>query len=120
MTVAIEPRAELSPAQEEVVGHVGGPLLVLGGPGTGKTRALEQRYLRLASSPGLAPHRILFLCTNRRYSMEAKDRLFGELLRAELWRRSNEQYSGFDEYEARTSRDIKLFVLEPRASRAAT
>lgn len=34
--------------------------------------------------------------------------------RAELWRRSNELYSGFDEYEARTSRDIKLFVLEPR------
>jgi superfamily I DNA/RNA helicase/RecB family exonuclease len=79
MTVALEPRAELSPAQREVVRHVGGPLVVLGGPGTGKTRALEQRYLRLASSPGLAPHRILFLCTNRRYSMEAKDRLFGEL-----------------------------------------
>jgi deazaflavin-dependent oxidoreductase (nitroreductase family) len=34
--------------------------------------------------------------------------------RAELWRRSNEQYNGFDDYEARTSRDIKLFVLEPR------
>jgi len=35
--------------------------------------------------------------------------------RAELWRRSNEQYAGFDSYEARTSRDIRLFVLEPRA-----
>jgi len=34
--------------------------------------------------------------------------------RAELWRRHNEQYSGFDEYEARTDRDISLFVLEPR------
>jgi deazaflavin-dependent oxidoreductase (nitroreductase family) len=34
--------------------------------------------------------------------------------RAELWRRSNEQYAGFDAYEARTSRDIRLFVLEPR------
>jgi F420H(2)-dependent quinone reductase len=34
--------------------------------------------------------------------------------RAELWRRVNEQYSGFDDYEARTSRDIALFVLEPR------
>jgi len=34
--------------------------------------------------------------------------------RAELWRRHNEQYSGFDEYEARTGRDIALFVLEPR------
>jgi F420H(2)-dependent quinone reductase len=33
--------------------------------------------------------------------------------RAELWRKHNEQYSGFDEYEARTDRDIALFVLEP-------
>ena len=34
--------------------------------------------------------------------------------RAELWRKHNKQYSGFDEYEARTDRDIALFVLEPR------
>jgi deazaflavin-dependent oxidoreductase (nitroreductase family) len=34
--------------------------------------------------------------------------------RAELWRRVNEQYSGFDDYAERTSREIALFVLEPR------
>jgi F420H(2)-dependent quinone reductase len=34
--------------------------------------------------------------------------------RATLWRKHNEQYSGFDEYEARSDRDIALFVLEPR------
>jgi F420H(2)-dependent quinone reductase len=34
--------------------------------------------------------------------------------RAELWRRMNERYSGFDAYAARTERDIALFVLEPR------
>jgi deazaflavin-dependent oxidoreductase (nitroreductase family) len=33
--------------------------------------------------------------------------------RADLWRRHNEQYAGFDEYEARTNRDIAVFVLEP-------
>lgn len=69
----------LTEAQEAVVNHDGGPLLVLGSAGTGKTRALEQRYLRLASQPGLAPHRVLFLCSNRRYSLEAKDRLFAAL-----------------------------------------
>ena len=36
--------------------------------------------------------------------------------RAELWRKHNEQYSGFDEYEARTNRDIAVFVLEPALS----
>ncbi len=34
--------------------------------------------------------------------------------RAELWRRMNAQYEGFDVYEARTSREIAVFVLEPR------
>jgi deazaflavin-dependent oxidoreductase (nitroreductase family) len=34
--------------------------------------------------------------------------------RAELWRAVNEQYAGFDDYEKRTSRDIAVFVLEPR------
>ncbi|HEX3518235.1 MAG TPA: nitroreductase family deazaflavin-dependent oxidoreductase [Solirubrobacteraceae bacterium] len=34
--------------------------------------------------------------------------------RAELWRKMNEQYAGFDDYEERTSRDIAVFVLEPR------
>jgi deazaflavin-dependent oxidoreductase (nitroreductase family) len=41
-------------------------------------------------------------------------RVAGGEERADLWRRHNEQYSGFDEYEARTDRDIALFVLEPR------
>jgi F420H(2)-dependent quinone reductase len=34
--------------------------------------------------------------------------------REQLWRRVNEMYEGFDEYDARTSRDIKVFALEPR------
>lgn len=34
--------------------------------------------------------------------------------RAALWRSMNQQYAGFDDYEQRTSRDIAVFVLEPR------
>lgn len=34
--------------------------------------------------------------------------------RAELWRKVNEMYEGFDAYDANTSRDIAVFVLEPR------
>jgi F420H(2)-dependent quinone reductase len=33
--------------------------------------------------------------------------------REELWRRMNEQYGGFEDYRARTSRDIPVLVLEP-------
>jgi deazaflavin-dependent oxidoreductase (nitroreductase family) len=34
--------------------------------------------------------------------------------RADLWRRMNEQYAGFDDYRTRTARDISVFVLDPR------
>jgi len=32
--------------------------------------------------------------------------------RADLWRKMNDQYAGFDDYDERTSRDIAVFVLE--------
>ena len=34
--------------------------------------------------------------------------------RADLWRKSNVQYAGFDDYEAKLDREISVFVLEPR------
>ena len=34
--------------------------------------------------------------------------------RAELWRAHNVQYSGFDEYDAKLSREPSVWVLEPR------
>jgi deazaflavin-dependent oxidoreductase (nitroreductase family) len=34
--------------------------------------------------------------------------------RAELWRKVNEMYEGFDDYDAKTARDIAVFVLDPR------
>ncbi len=34
--------------------------------------------------------------------------------RAELWRKMNEQYAGFAQYDENTSREIAVFVLEPR------
>jgi deazaflavin-dependent oxidoreductase (nitroreductase family) len=34
--------------------------------------------------------------------------------RERLWRAMNAEYEGFEDYDARTSRDIAVFVLEPR------
>ena len=34
--------------------------------------------------------------------------------RERLWKAMNAEYEGFEDYEAKTSRDIALFVLEPR------
>jgi deazaflavin-dependent oxidoreductase (nitroreductase family) len=34
--------------------------------------------------------------------------------RADLWRKSNVQYAGFDDYKEKLDREISVFVLEPR------
>jgi deazaflavin-dependent oxidoreductase (nitroreductase family) len=34
--------------------------------------------------------------------------------RADLWLKMNQQYAGFADYDATTSREIAVFVLEPR------
>ena len=55
------PPQELTERQREVVTHAGGPLLVLGSAGSGKTRALGDRHVWLASAGGLPPESVLAL-----------------------------------------------------------
>ena len=50
----------LTDAQRDAVTHRGSPLLVIGGPGTGKTEVLVRRLVHLADG-GLAPHTALVL-----------------------------------------------------------
>ena len=50
----------LTDAQRDAVTHRGSPLLVIGGPGTGKTEVLVRRVVR-ARRRGLEPHRILVI-----------------------------------------------------------
>src|SRR5919106_514723 len=64
---------------EGLIEHFGSPLLVLGGPGTGKTALLERRFLRLASEAGVEPPRVLLLCGSRSYAAGARDRLARQL-----------------------------------------
>jgi DNA helicase II / ATP-dependent DNA helicase PcrA len=56
-----DPLDGLTPVQREVAAHRGGPLVVVGAAGTGKTRALLARHAWLASAGGLAPEQVLAL-----------------------------------------------------------
>ncbi|MEA2278435.1 MAG: ATP-dependent helicase UvrD/PcrA [Solirubrobacteraceae bacterium] len=56
-----DPLDGLTPAQREVVAASGGPLLVVGAAGTGKTRTLLHRHAWLATVGGLAPEHVLAL-----------------------------------------------------------
>lgn len=76
---------ELSPDQHQagVLAHGDGALLVLGGPGTGKTSTLAERYVKLATSPGCSPDRILLLVPNRAQKMQVQEALTTRLLNDE-------------------------------------
>ncbi len=65
---------ELNPQQLEVVLHPGGPMLVLAGAGTGKTRTLVYRVCRLVED-GVPPDRILLLTFTNKAAREMLDRV---------------------------------------------
>ncbi|MER6362140.1 ATP-dependent DNA helicase [Kitasatospora sp. NPDC001527] len=69
---------ELDAYQRAVVEHAGGPLLVLAGPGTGKTTTLVEAVARRIEG-GADPERILVLTFSRKAAMELRDRMAGRL-----------------------------------------
>ncbi|MFB6890612.1 ATP-dependent helicase [Kitasatospora sp. NPDC056327] len=69
---------ELDAYQRAVAEHTGGPLLVLAGPGTGKTTTLVEAVARRIEE-GADPERILVLTFSRKAAMELRDRMAGRL-----------------------------------------
>jgi superfamily I DNA/RNA helicase/RecB family exonuclease len=71
----------LDDAQRRVVEHKNGPLLVLAGPGTGKTTTIVEAVAHRIAERGIDPSRILVLTFSRKAAQELRERITRRLRR---------------------------------------
>lgn len=78
------PQSDLTESQQQAVEHFEGPLLVLAGPGSGKTRVITRRIVRLIER-GVDPREILAITFTNKAAREMAERVALLLPGSRVW-----------------------------------
>ncbi|MEZ6184825.1 MAG: UvrD-helicase domain-containing protein [Planctomycetota bacterium] len=103
-----DPLANLTPAQRAAVTHTQGPLLVIAGAGSGKTRVITRRVAHLIQG-GVQPHHVLAITFTNKAAQEMRERIAELTGGAKVW------VSTFHAFCARTLRRYSERLGFPRS-----
>ena len=85
---------DIDPKKQAIIDHTEGPLLVIAGPGAGKTMAIVERVVKLVGTAGVAPENIMISTFTEKAAKELVTRISNRMEELGIKISLNEMYIG--------------------------